>query len=361
MHVLTASTLIDLGNAGTIKPGRYLVEDVNGAEILVMAEAGTAFVEYDTQIWTQMLKPFDAANDYNGMRVLFMRSGGFGDMILMGPILREMRRRWPAVKLTVVCRKERHAVFDGLSYAPDWQQTPVSVETAANFDALVSFEHVIERERKLHYVDALAAHMGLTLPDGAEARRIEYQVSTFEKACAGGRYRRKDGKKRLGIQVMSGARYRSYPRNQTGQVAMHFLGEAWEVYLLGVKGDVQEAGKVPGLRDLTNDGLSFRQSVAALATCDVLLAPDSSLLHISAAIGVPAVGLFAAIPSVMRTAYAPSITALDGVGKCAPCFWHVRGGQDYPKAGECTKTGRCEPLARISVESIVKTVEEKVA
>ncbi len=360
MHILTCSTPIDLGKAGTLKPGRYLCEDINAFELGAMAERGTATLQAEEYAWKN--KPFYGydGNDWNGNTVLIMRSGGFGDMLLLGPVLRSIKFRWPKITVIVACRKERYAVFDGLGYPDGHIATPVSVEEAVTFDAVVSFEHVIEREKSAHYVDALARHMGLSMPDIPDSRRIEYKVSYLENMTAEIRYRRKDGKPRLGIQVMSGARYRSYPRNQTGQIAMYFLGKGWEVYLLGVKGDVQEAGKVPGLRDLTNEGLSFRQSVAAMATCDVVLAPDSSLLHCAGALGLPAVGLFAAIPSAMRTAYAPSITAIDGRGKCSPCFWHERGGIQFPKDGPCASSGRCDVLAGISVERIVAAVEAKL-
>lgn len=374
MHVLTATTALDLGAAGKVAPGRYLVEDVNGAELLVMADRGTATLEPlravshpmddeddDLRGPNEFTSKLDFTKDWNGKHILLMRSGGLGDMMFMTPLLRELRRRWPRVSLSIACRKERFSVFDGLDLANGHVPTPVSVDLAASFDAVLGFEHVIEREKSAHYVDALAAHVGVELPAGDDSRRIQYAVTAFERTWAALRYPRKAGVKRLGIQVLSGSRYRSYPRDQTGSVAMAFLTRGWEVFLIGVKGDAPQKERIEGLRNLAESGLSFRQSVAALQTCDVILGPDSAIVHVAGALNIPTVALFAAIPAPMRVKYAPSITALEGSGKCSPCYFHERGGLAFPKDGPCAKSGKCDVLASIPVEKIVRAIEEKVA
>lgn len=327
-----------------------------------MAERGTVFVHaFGDQGEDVVFNAWDASKDWNDKSVLLMRSGGLGDAIFMTPILREMRRRWPTISISIACRKERFAVFDGLGLVNGHCPTPVSVELADTFDAVIAFEDVIEKERERHYVDCLAAQMGLPLPDGDAARRLEYEVGFFEKKIAGVKYARKPGVKRLGIQMSSGSLNRSYPKDQLGLVAQALIPKGWEVYLFGLKGDAPQSAKFPGVRNLTLEGLTFRQSAAALATCDVLLAPDSSLLWVAAALNLPAVALFAVISAKMRTAPYANITALEGRGKCAPCFHHYRGGVNFPKGQPCEKEGRCVVLAGISVERIVAAIEAKVS
>lgn len=353
MHVLTNSAPIDLGAAGVIRAGRYMAEDLNCAELMVMAEHGAVKIEPAPE-----LPRFDEKQDWNGRTVLFMRSGGIGDMAFLSCVLAELRRRWPKVIITVACRKARYAVFDGLGLTNGFLPTPVPVEVASGFDAVVQFENCVEMERKKHYVDCLADAMGLTLPEGAGARQIRYEVGTLERLWAKTRYPKKSGVKRLGIQVASGVRARTYPKEQAGQVALEMIRRGWEVFLFGERGQAPQKQKYAGLRNLTESGLSFRESCALIPTCDVFLAPDSSLLHIAGALDVKAVGLFAVVPAAMRTAFAPSISAIEGVGACSPCFFHQRAGIEFPKGGPCEKTGFCTVLSGIKTDTIVAKIIE---
>lgn len=339
-----------------VKPGRYFVEDLNCAELTVMAEPGSVKIEPAPE-----LPRFDETKDWNGWHVLFMRSGGFGDSLFLSCILAELRRRWPKIIITVACRKARYAVFDGLGLTNGFIPTPVPMDIAAAFQAVVSFENTVELEKKKDYVQTLADSMGLTLPDGAESRWIRYEVSSLEKLWAFAKYKKRAGVKRLGVQVASGVRARTYPKEQSGQVALEMLKRGWEVFLFGGCGEAPQKQKVEGLTNLTEKGLTFRESCALIPSCDVFLAPDSSLLHAAGALGVKAVGLFAVVPAAMRTAFAPSITAIEGRGACSPCFFHERSGIQFPKNGPCATSGRCEVLAGISVERIVAAIEAKVS
>lgn len=352
MHILTITSSISMGTLGMIVPGRYYVEDIPAAELLVMARPCTAFL-----ITCPLGNTFSEINDYNGKRVLFMRNGGFGDMLFLTPILRELRRRWPGVQLYVACRAPRHAIFDGLTYAVTRIETPVSVDIFSSFDCVVSFEYVIETERKLHYVDALAAHMGLTIPSGVDARRCDYAVLKHEILWAQKTWPwEKQGAQRaprLGIQVRSGVRCRTYPMAKLCEVAGHLATLGWEIGLLGNDGDARGPVETGVMRNWTAAGLTFRQSCALMHTCDVVLGPDSALLHVAGALGIPAVGLFGPIPKELRLYPETAATSLQGRGKCAPCFFHARGGIQFPENCPTRERGVCGVLESIDPVQVV--------
>lgn len=351
MHILINTVPISLGRVGELAPGRYFVEDVNAAELMVMAEPGTVQIEPGLSANGH----FDAATNWNNKSVLFMRNGGFGDMLFLTPILRHFRSTWPTCKLFVACRRERYAIFEGLGYPDGRIDTPVPVHTASNFDAVVSFEHVVEKATTLHYVDAMADHIGLVLPYGLRGRRCDYIVSQAEREWALKRWPKTDNP-RLGLQVRAGVRNRSYPMRPLTDALKNLAGTGWEIGLFGVDGDAGGPPAAGSMRNWTIAKLTFRESVALMATSDVVLGPDSALVHVAGALNIPTVALFGPIAHQLRTAYAPSIHSIQGPGKCAPCNFHTRGGLHFPEHCPSQHRGICEVLERIDPQRVTDAV-----
>ena len=85
-----------------------------------------------------------------------------------------------------------------------------------------------------------------------------------------------------------------WPETKYAELARRLTGEGIAVWVLGGPGEKEIARtiSVDGkfARDLTGDDL--RNAILALAAADVAVSNDSGLLHVAAAIGTPAVGLF---------------------------------------------------------------------
>jgi heptosyltransferase-2 len=79
------------------------------------------------------------------------------------------------------------------------------------------------------------------------------------------------------------------------QLAQRLSAEGVRVWILGGPGENELAAAIAGsdpanARDLT--GPDLRNAVLALAAADVAVSNDSGLLHVAAAIGTPAIGIF---------------------------------------------------------------------
>jgi ADP-heptose:LPS heptosyltransferase len=159
------------------------------------------------------------------------------------------------------------------------------------------------------------------------------------------------------VQLAASAPSRTYPRELMMSALSELLRRGHEVYLFGRPNEIQINTPHPRLVNTSADSPSFARSCAVLATCDAVLAPDSALCHVAGALDIPTVAVYAPFSWRARTAYAPSIRALSGHLSCAPCSWHGRGGA-FPPHGPCAKTGRCEALATITPERIVRELEK---
>ncbi|MEI7532863.1 MAG: glycosyltransferase family 9 protein [Verrucomicrobiae bacterium] len=325
---------------------RYLVEDHNAAQFMIQ---GGARVE-----WRNALG-FSPDIDWNWKKILVVRCGALGDLLMLTPTFREIKRRWPKCNLTVATFPRYRSVLVNNPHVDAFLDYPVIEDLMDDYQGIVWLENAVETHpdaRKMTVIDALARRFGIEkLPD----RSTVYAMFDGERMAAEDAYPR-TSKRRVGIQTRASAHYKSYGQAEMDQAAMLLYKHGWEVFLFGNPGEIN-APDMPGLVNVTKVAKTVRESAAIAATCDVILSPDSFFVHLAAALGLPCVALYGPFPANLYTAHYPKCRAIQGRGKCSPCFHHPRGTH-FPTSGPCWKTGRCEVLADITPRAIVRAVEE---
>lgn len=352
MHILKLPEPLEIGLKTPVPACELLVEDIGGAHLVVLAQGGIMKP-------LEERRPFDESKDWNGRSVLFVRAGGFGDLVLMTPVFREIKRRWPTCKIGISTMCHYGVVLENLPFIDAIEDYPITRAMADLYEAWVFFERAVEgnpRARQIHMTDLFAEITGIS---EMEEKQPAYKVLPEELAWCLQEYPRKSSARRLCVQVGASAACRVYPMELTKKVCYALSTKGWEVFLMGAFGEVGLEKKMPGLRNVADDNLTFRQSCAVMNNADCFLGMDSAMLHVAGALGVPAVGLYGPFPWQLRTAYSPSITAISGNGHCAPCFHHVNSAKrnHWPENGPCRKLGYCGVLAEIEPQRIVTKIE----
>lgn len=349
VHILSVPKPIRLFDPkDDIPAGSYLLEDQNAGQLLVFAESGV--MQPHPQEIPHLTAPV-------GSDVLFMRAGGFGDLMFLTPVLRAHKAQFPNAKIAVCCFPPYAAVLEGLPYVDEVLPYPLPLEVAEQWPRWVLLEGAIERDERaktMHMTDLFAEFAGIEIPK--DQRAIDYRVTQNESIATLDRFPNTRPRRRVGIQVKASARARTYPIGGVAYMAQKLIKHDFTVYLLGQRGDVPPQSKhIEHLHDLSAQGLTFRQSASFINTCDVVIAPDSALLHVAGALGVPAVGLYGPFPRHLRVKYAPSIWAFEGRGDCAPCFHHPnQARQDhFPRDCPSRASGVCAVLASIEADRVV--------
>jgi ADP-heptose:LPS heptosyltransferase len=355
MHIITVPTRIDMSPLAVMESGEYLVEDRNTGEIMIQCPGVTA-VNYPAPTIGTENPAFGWRETVNN--ILLVAPVGFGDAILLTPCLRAIKQLHPNASLAIATVSDRRQVFLGLPYVDGFEDYPVATSQLSNYDCVLFLERALEhndRAKVQHMTDRFAEHLGL---DELKDKFPDYGVSQMERDWVQASFPR-TAKKRIGIQIQTGARCRSYPRMSL--LVEAFRREKWEVFMMGAPGEFYRTGPAQAdVTDLSRRGLTWRQSAAALLTCDVFLGADSSLLHAAGALNVPAVGLFGPYPWKLRTAYYKSVHAIQGKDGCdlAPCFHASHLGTPvFPPAGPCNQTGNCVVLDSILPKKIMALCE----
>ena len=329
---------------------RVVMEHVNAAGLMSIDTP-----EMRSARPTEYAEPYDHSLEYGCMDTIgIVRPGGIGDIVFLSPFVREMKARHPEAKVVLFAFPRFHEVGKGIFN--DIEPYPMHADRLRELAALVWLENVVENNpegEKKPYFELLCERFGFR----PESQELDWKILPEEANFARDKYPKGD-KPRIGIQCYASSPARSWPAKPH---LSHFVNlcvkNGWQPFLFGKPGEIK--GTIQGTVNLSQHGLNLRQSAAVLDTCDVVVAPDSALCHIGAALKKPVVALYGSFPWQFRTAGQPTVRAITGQAECAPCFWHGRLSK-WPKGKPCATTDHCKAMADISPERVILEVKKRL-
>lgn len=294
-------------------------------------------------------QPLDASQDWNGKTILVMRGGGIGDLMMATPMLRELKRRWPACRVVFSCHPQYAPVLEGNPNVYEIAPYPLPLPNYPH-DAIVWLGDVIEENE-----EANKRHACKVIADRASVKLESLQLDApkIDKEWAARTYPPSTWQKRLGIQLSASAACRSISADVLAKVML--LLHDWQIILLGSPGE-STMEDLPRIVNTSKRKLTFLQSCAVANTCHVLLTPDSAMFHVGGALRVPTVAVFGPFDGELRkTNVCQHI--IQGQAPCAPCFHHT-SQTPFPIDGPCAKVGKCVAMHDVTAERIVAKILE---
>jgi heptosyltransferase-2 len=281
--------------------------------------------------------------------------GGIGDVLMSTPMLRALKYRWPESRIT---------------YATDFQYMDGALKDVLLYnpyiDELLQYQAVASKEYDLktnitsvcvglekpgvsvpNRIDLFAEHVGISLEKSGYLP--VYIVSDEEKKWAKeklSRYpRRRSDSPRIGIQVRSSTMSRSWPINMVRELAVRLVNELGaQVVMLDSShgaGPV-EVWNMPGLIPLKDYGI--RRTAAIIDEMDLIIAPDSGLMHIAGALNKKIVSIWAGTDPAARINHYPNAVSIAREEyACWPCWY---------SSGACDKNYLC--IKSITVDEVLE-------
>ena len=318
-------------------------------------------------------------------RILFIRPGGIGDAVLLIPVIRAVREKYPGCEITVLAEQRNAAVFtfcreigrtlrydrlrelvaalrgdyDMVVDTEQWHRLSAVLARFSDAPAMLGFAtnarsrmftHPIPYSHEDYEVDsffALLKPLGLKKDSRAAAPFLHVP----ERAVTAAHEKLGDLRGRHYISLFPGA---SIPERRWGtekfrELARCLNRRGYPVVVVGGKGD-EEAGRgiVDGGFGLNLAGsTSLAETAAVISRSLLLVSGDSGLLHIAVGLGVRTVSLFG--PGIEKK-WAPrggDHIVLNRRLSCSPC---TRFGY----TPRCRIGARC--LADIGVEEVESAV-----
>lgn len=302
-------------------------------------------------------------------RILVIRPGGIGDMVMLLPMLEALRSRLPDRPIDIVCEARnapvlriagfqgdllryaeapRHtlrelqarpyaaaidteqfhhfsAVFAGLSTAPLRVGFRINPQRNGIYTHLVSYDlDGVESEQFLRLLRALLPDVVAPPLEGLLDPRASSRVSLPTGLSL-------PDQPFLALHVGASIRHKRWPTERFGAVCRRLFAEyGWCTVLLGSATDAPEARSVSACapeacRDWSGQ-LTLPQVARVCSAARLLLGPDSGLAHLAVALGTPTTTLFG--PSDPRKWRLPAAQhrVVRHALPCSPCsiFGYVK-------------------------------------
>lgn len=345
---------IPVANGSALEPGeRYLCSNAFAGSllgsrwrVLINGEMWSLRSLLEVQHWAEV--KFDPRRTEPIQDLWLVRAAGWGDLLMLTPTIRALQKKYPNIKIHVACGKTYVDLLWGLDVIIE--EIPIKLPVAPN-TCIVTYEDWIEgnpRADQIHMAQHFADKVGIDLKGD---HRPSYFLKDEETQSARMAFPRTN-RKRVAIQVMASAVYRTYPFMPNVVTLLYKKG--CEVFLFGEPGQLKTQENSPAeIVNLTNQNLTFRQSAAVLAQCDVAISPDSAMVHLASALDVPCVGLYGPISPELRGS-GRKMKGIAGIAPCAPCFFHAQFATDFPAGMPCIEAKCCVALKEITPEEIVE-------
>jgi len=388
MKVIKLNTKVSLGEIQMNKNTAYVMSDPIAKDI---AQKYKNYVSR-FELFEPYYKPYIGHNlDYKSL--ILWRTGGFGDLLLITPIVEWLKHKYPTAKISVATSKRFRDVWKNNPNIDRFNSSytlPVRLSFVKQHDYVGIFEGTIESSKlKDQYcaIDVFAFTLGIfDMP--LEFKRPRYYLKREEINVAKNKVRSVTGfdiykEPYICFQWKSSSLLRDYPYEKMIEV-MYRLQEltGYKIVILthpNYRAMIEHEIRLyndfvsqwPKKLDYINlAGItSYRESAAVLALSAGLIGIDSSLAHLAAALAVPSVTIYGPFRAEWRTLYNQNNISLQNQQVCpnAPCAYHTQpGNQDGLPYIKCTDNNRfpqyirdrfCRVMASVTEDDIVRAFE----
>ena len=284
---------------------------------------------------------------------IYRRLGGIGDVIMTTPVLKHIKRILPNCHLVYATdlSYSNGALADiirGNPYVDELMDYKMA--TARDFDLFSDFTATgLSREKPgqlpPNRIDMFAEQLGI---DVSSDPLPTYMIADDEKAWAKKVIKEKALPHKpkditlIGIQIKSNDARRTWPLEYNKQL----------IQMLTKDPNVRialfhwEKGKHLRIPQTFNCDYSFKYTAALVDECDVVVTPDSAVLHIAGALQKKIVTVFGPVPPESRINYYANATAVIAGLPCQHCL--------IGESNVLTKAGY-KPLEEIKEGDVVKT------
>jgi len=308
-------------------------------------------------------RPINVNSLSKGKSLFLFRSGGIGDVMFMFPLIKYLKENFEAT-ITVSTTPTYMTLIENNPDVDKSVKLPFRVEEMDEADYHLTFEGVIEdidKEAKtIHAVDLFLkeAHVDFTKV-AAKDKVPRFNINKSLKKRIWERIKHLKNTVKIGIQLAASSPIRTFPLEKLVGVARKMLSKGYAVFLFGAKREEDISRQVFNILVSSSDRMmvvnvidepvELDGSIVFASFMDVIVAPDSSFIHIAGALDIPVVGLYGCFPSLLRMRYYKNAIGIDANVPCAPSFIHGHA--------PCYKGDPPPCFSVISIDSVVNAVE----
>lgn len=348
---------------GKVTGNIYDIDFVNGIALVDKQYDYRRLIELGfrdvTPFW---MKDIDVDLSGFDKQVLFIRFGGVGDDLIITPILKAFKKKYPNVKVFFQSRFPQGEV---LLYNSDIDEfsTPMKHNTGhfiGQYDQVYDLTHSIEWNSESEYRDVkeiTSEIVNIPIKDyRPKINLLKEEIEVAKGILLKNNINFKINKI-IGIQVEASSGIRTLPIRFSKILANRLVKENTKVIFLGkeaksimgynfikcgkckkeklifmdTKKDIEiKCGKCKNIIRYSRNKnivslvgkLKIREYLSIARLCDLIISPDTGMIHIAQAFNIPCIGLYSSFDYRTRVNYYDNLEVVQLSYPCAPCFQH---------------------------------------
>ena len=326
-------------------------------------------------------------------KILVIKLWAVGDAVLSLPMIYGLKKNYPKAKIEVFCHKNNSFVYEGhadkINYFPGismifklrYYDFVFDTEPFLNVSAICSFWlgkfriGFINQFRSSLYNRQVSfsreRHIVQNYLEMIRALGIRYdtdkliKINTENKMLL--KFKKKIGKgKFVGItpSISGSVKSRMWPLENMAKVIEYLTKKGYKVIIIDNKENQLKVNELISYLSNKEDILDYtgkttwKESVCLISLCDIYISNDTGPLHLAAAQGVKAIGLFGPNLPALWGPYGKGNISLYKHVECSPCIRNDLG--IFP---ECIYKGTdnyqiC--MKKIKVEEVIETIDKLI-
>jgi ADP-heptose:LPS heptosyltransferase len=267
--------------------------------------------------------------------VAICRIRGIGDILLSLPAMQAYKRKYPHINIDYITDVDMVDILKstglfrnviGVKYNHIGSGYP-ELPPGINIDIYNHVYNLINRvdfEKESSYtprIELFAKELGV---EKEKLERVAITVPLDWYAHIGGRHDRQ-------VVIQSDSNGESRKWSIQRQIELCYLLK--DKFLITATG-LNRNDSFPDFVNNLTGMQTLKEYFVTISEADIVIAPDSSAVHIAGCLGVKCIGLYGSVNPLLRTAHYPSVYTITGKGKCVPCNdWQdggCKGMKNYP-------------------------------
>jgi ADP-heptose:LPS heptosyltransferase len=296
----------------------------------------------------------DALLKGNARICVFRSLGGLGDIIMATPIAKGAKRKFPKCHVTYAIPSDyaNGDLLDLLLHIPYIDEIiDYKLVNRDDYDSFTNITRVgLDRERPYEHfpnrIDLFAQACAIPLyGDYTPLYTMLEEEDSWGKEFVKKHVGPRGAKGTIAIHLRSNDPKRTWPKNKVREFVNLARQRGYFSFLFGW-GDDPNEWTLAGSTKVFD--YKIRQAAAVMKNCDVLVCPDSSLLHLGGALNMKTVALFGSMPPDCRiNRYPNAIAIVNQQISCLGCVY-----------ASCSNSYYC--MSSLLPSAVLTAVERKI-
>lgn len=293
--------------------------------------SGVKILKPSQKTFKKFYKPYSGQNLTN-KSLLIWRQGGIGDLLFISPNLIFLKETYKNCKIIFSCGPQYQSMLKGWDFIDEVIDLPFNASYMFKSDYQITFEGVIERTReaeKENCYKLFTKWMGLNLPDELLIPKQTPTQDSIEKTERILKAWLINDQPFILIQMRSSSPIRT-PRPKFWKNIIDGITERKINVILSdlphMSNDIDNFINTLNFKhrvfNFSQYSFEIADAVAMTSKAKMVVAVDSSIMHIAESLGVKSLGIYGAFPGNVRLSTYKHADWIDAKALCAPCFKH---------------------------------------